>query len=502
MNLVQKQSQTLLHKQKLGHDDDAGGSMPGTSSRSVASRQEPPAAASGSSRYYWPHARGHPGSYSVTQYTAPQDLNASLRWFWQHEDGRYHTTVIGVPLLDDRENIYLASEDGIRKFSPDGQVLWHYKPPASMVSSASLMDGALYGNSQDGHAFALDMESGKAIWIKKYATETGGDTAYVEALDGIVVTAMGRAKLDGGNKKVMGLNATNGEKVWDYVPEVGVWNFMPVFPGDGSLVFMDWTGGVYRLDLQTGTELWHTTPPAKSINSFTDGGVILGPDGTAYTCSNLKDRGSEGTAGVLRAYHLGNGSHFWAKHLEYPCNSWPAVAGDTVVVATGPFVSLPPTAPWLWAVPSVQKGIHQVSQTLGSSQRSFNGHNNLPAAVIAFNARTGEQLWRYELPHYGREAAAGDEEGILVRTRLGIRAFCLPAQWNSPTISGDGTVYLGRASGMLYGIRAMEDGHVEEASKFNAHSGFLHPGTAWGPSTMAVATCDRLYVFRTTQGQQ
>merc|ERR1719221_2583432 len=83
----------------------------------------------------------------------------------------------------------------------------------------------------------------------------------------------------------MALDGKDGEQVWEFRTEFPVWNFLPVFPGDDTCVFMDFTGGVYRLGLHNGTLLWHTPAPHSS-GTFSDGGVIVGPNDIAYTCSN------------------------------------------------------------------------------------------------------------------------------------------------------------------------------------------------------------------------
>merc|ERR1719487_1247494 len=81
-----------------------------------------------------------------------------------------------------------------------------------------------------------------------------------------------------------------------------------------------------------------------SSDSFSDGGLILGPDGSAYTCSNPPHMfGNEGEKGALRKYRLSDGKMLWDKELPYPCNSWPAVSADdkTVVVVPGSFNQIP-----------------------------------------------------------------------------------------------------------------------------------------------------------------
>lgn len=422
---------------------------------------------------FWPHARGQVGHYGVSSWAGPTNLSASLAWSWHHPEGRFHTTVLGGSVVDEQKNVYLVSEDGIRKFSRDGQELWHYSPGESVVACPSLMAGSLFGSTILGHAFALDILTGKPRWSRRLAANMGMDTSYVEAHDGVVVLGTVKGQdpiMIGGNLHVLGLNSTDGSTLWDYEPDRVVWNVMGVFPGDGSVVFMDFTGGVYRLGLHEGTLLWHTPPPADSTNSFSDGGVLLSQNGVAFSCSNTgTDTGFDGTRGALRAYSIDDGRLLWNQTLPYACNSWPAISAD------GRLVVVP----------------------VGGFPGSLTSH---PSGVLAFDAATGEQLWRFEAPPWFGPAA-GDAEGEAIRRSLKHRHACVPASWSSPTFAADGTVYVGHESGLLYALRDADgDGVVggnEEVSSFDTRAGFLHSGTSFAPGMMAIASCDSLFVFNT-----
>mmetsp|Transcript_20722 Transcript_20722/g.64727 ORF Transcript_20722/g.64727 Transcript_20722/m.64727 type:complete len:149 (-) Transcript_20722:81-527(-) len=136
--------------------------------------------------------------------------------------------------------------------------------------------------------------------------------------------------------------------------------------------------------------------------------------------------------------------------------------------------------------------MHEFSLSLGDKELKTYGKPEKTAAIRAFDARTGAPTWSTELPPYGRKAARGDEEGYLERKRLmNPRDQCLPAQFGAPTISADGTIYVGRADGLLY---AVESG-TGKFRTFDAEAGFLHPGTSWAPGMMAVTTCDGLFVW-------
>jgi len=431
----------------------------------------------------------------MAEYTAPTNLTAALSWSWHHPDGQYHTVVVSAPLLDDKRNVYISSEDGVRKFSRNGKQLWyHATSPDPLAYGISLMDGLVFGTSMSGSVFALDMRTGKARWSERLAFRNPSDTGYTEAHNGVVIAGLDSGN-GGGATRVLGLEAKSGRRLWEYKSPVQLWNFMPVFPDDESFVVMDIHGGVLRHSLHNGTLLWKTEPPKVSADSFSDGGVMIGPDGTSYTCSNYQGSGQHGELGALRAYGLEDGRLLWERKLEYPCNSWPVITrdGGSVIVPSGAFV-MSPSAQYQElqkAFNKSQRGMQEFSLSLGDKELRTYGLPDRTAAIRAFDAHTGVPQWSTELPPYGRLAARGDEEGYLERQQLKHRNQCLPAQFGAPTISADGTIYVGRADGLLY---AVESG-TGRFRTFDAKAGFLHPGTSWAPGMMAVTTCDGLFVW-------
>ncbi|CAJ1365528.1 unnamed protein product, partial [Effrenium voratum] len=230
----------------------------------------------------------------------------------------------------------------------------------------------------------------------------------------------------GGNRLVMGLKTGSGEKLWEYEVDQPVWNLTPLFPGDDTVAFMDFSGGVYRLGLKNGTQIWRT-PARESHDSFSDGGAGLGPNGFMYSCSNFKDStGQEGQQGVARAYKLSDGSLQWERILSSPCNSYPAVGhvkgSDALAVVVTP--------------------------------GSFMGQPGLHGSVLALDAATGKDIWEFHAKPYSGvgNQAAGDMEGALTRHSEGVQEICLPAHWSAPIIDAQGTVLAARSDGNLYQV--------------------------------------------------
>jgi outer membrane protein assembly factor BamB len=469
---------------------------------------------------FWPTALG-PGQNGSVGVVAPPMFLTALNWSWQHPGGKYHTTLAGGPVIDADKNLYLTANDGIRKFSPDGQMLWHFNldPPRDMSTQASLAGDVVYGVSNEGYSFAVNRTTGAELWHTYYGSPASSDVGYPSAKDGVFVIAMEAGSVpnhEGGCKRIVGVNTTNGETLWDYRPEWPSWNFMPIFLGDGTLIFMDFTGGVYRLGLHNGTEIWHTR--AHDLNpttnvifgtggvnvyqgmniSFTDGGVTVGA-GMAFTCSNPQNfGGQEGTKGALRAYGVNDGQLLWERILPQPCNSWPAV-GSLGWPEEGPSVVVTPGA--------------------------FMGTDTMHGGVMAFDAVSGALQWKWQAPVYQHvgNMAMGDVEGQPERLIFDPRhSICLPAHWSAPLITDDGAVLVGRSDGVLYkirgpvgplaqlwtGIDSLTDLSwlttdfvttlgVTVEDQFNSQGSALHGALASAPGLFAYATCtDTLYVFK------
>jgi len=452
--------------------------------------------------HYWPHARGSTVSYGRSDYEGPLGaIGETLQWKYSHYQGKFHTTVLGGPLIDEDRNIYLATEAEILKFSPEGKQIWVFQAPSDLVTVPSLMGNSLYGSSHDGHIFRVDLAKGKEVWLHKIGPSVGADGSYVEAHNGVVVLGSDAGHSGYGNTKVWGIDALDGSVLWIHTPKNLVMNLMPVFPDENSTMFMDSTGGVTRLNLFTGVPQWQVETPMDQ-DSFTIGQVILGQPGTqsAFACSNFHfGRGQEGTGGVLRKYNIVDGTQLWEQELPYPCNTAPATGWNpdaktsTVVVAIAPLGDVP----FSMMVPKMdakaKASLHMDAITAGDKLRSMLAMPRVRTALMAFDPDTGDLQWRHEFPSYGRVAAAGDEEGHLERASLGHRSVCMPPGLTSPTIDPKGKVWFGRLDGKLYAY----DPKVQKIDRYDTESAGLPPGVSFAPGMMAYATCDTLFVFKT-----
>jgi len=433
--------------------------------------------------YYWPMARGRPGQYSTSLFKGPRNFTESLAWNWSDPRGKYTSVLLGGPLIDDELNIYIAADDKIMKFDTDGNVIWTHMVDTYRVPA--LMDGALFGSSIAGEVFSLRMDSGSKIWSVNVSENIGADISAIGAYDGVVIACTHGKKM-GGESRVSSFNASNGALLWEFFPDGQLWNFMPLFSENNSLVFQDQLGSVYHLNVKEGSLLWKASYGEPGPESaWTDGMAMLGPNGTVYGVhmNGPVSKLSPNVSGNLRAYSLAAGTLLWQQNFSYPPNSQPVVAqlgrGDgrsthlSVVMPIGAQAIFPFNNPF---------------------------HHYL-SSIHAFNAATGSPEWSWAPAPWEKNHVASDkkrfQEWKKGRTSKGL---CLPNPWASPTVDVAGALYAGYQDGKIYRIRDSDgDGKIQsetEVSSFNAGAAFGHPGASIAPGMLAIASCDTLFVFK------
>lgn len=470
---------------------------------------------------YWPHGRGRVGSFGTSEIRGPRNLSQAPTWSWHHPDGKYHTTVVGSPLIDGDMNIYLATEDAVRKFDQMGILLWTYAAPGPIGTCPSLFQGSVYGSTQTGRLFAVDMQSGHSKWVVNASRSVGGGAGFVEAHDSVVIAAVD-SQGDGGNSRVVCLSSDSGKLLWDFEPDTSVYNFAPVFGPNRTVLFQDGSSGLYCMGLDHGKVLWRKAGQelmggeeddgsnvGSTQPSHTDGGVALGPDGVVFSVGVwATSRGTrQDTPGAVSAYRIADGRLLWYKQTLRAPNTVPTVARLakdkkaplSVVVPMGKPPALPVIEYMPWWVPKAWRlAFHKQSVALGDNANKLWHNRRVQTELVTLDAKTGEVGWSYEAPTWARVAGAGDDEGYLERERLGIRDTCQPPPWSTPTVDVDGTMYVGHESGKFMAIRDKNhDGHINkkhEVSVFDAGAGFLQPA-ALAPGMLAVASCDGLFVF-------
>mmetsp|Transcript_20096 Transcript_20096/g.55342 ORF Transcript_20096/g.55342 Transcript_20096/m.55342 type:complete len:470 (-) Transcript_20096:100-1509(-) len=377
-----------------------------------------------------------------------------------------------APLIDDQGSLYLATVTlgNVYKFAPNGTQIWKHNagPFKQIPDIPALMDGKLFFSTDKADVVALDMATGQQLWHTQVAASTAGDTWSMTAGDGVVLSAAAPAPTKN-NNLLVALNATNGNRMWTFGTTEDIYNVLPAIK-DGSCVFSDSKGKVYRLHLNTGRVIWQT--PTPQLSTFTTGGSVIGPNGVVYTTWNAGERkGMDWGKGMIGAYSFESGEKLWSTNVEYMANNGAAVgklACGRLGVVVGIGENPDPPSPRL----GIRDGVGPLKK----------------ARIVALDALTGEFLWTYQLPDW-HGSALGDERRPDI---------CLPDAFGNAAIGGDGTVYVGHASGLLYAVRPRASGGSVADSEVSAwQTGAAFQGTpAIAPGMFAAASCNGLHVWR------
>eukprot|EP00930_Biecheleria_cincta_P064270 TRINITY_DN4982_c0_g1_i6.p1 TRINITY_DN4982_c0_g1~~TRINITY_DN4982_c0_g1_i6.p1 ORF type:complete len:529 (-),score=78.50 TRINITY_DN4982_c0_g1_i6:177-1676(-) len=461
----------------------------------LAARRHPPAQGP---THYWPHSRGRAEQYTFT-YPMPESLNltAAHSWTWEHPGG-LNGGIIWSTIIDSSKNLYVCDTASIHKLSPDGTLIWQSKHGGENCA----LDGpALFGMHQGlALMFALDLETGREIWTKPVAIFTGSNGDMVEASNGVVVAGVGTIPMagDGGrpSARLIGVDSSNGEELWSFKPDCGMWNIMALFPDNETFNFMDQCGGAYRLGLRNGSVIW--SKPQNPLSSFTDGGAILDATGDMYTCSSPE--GSSGTSGsgVVRKYRGADGQQLWESIVDSPCVNFPAVSADgsTLILAPGGL-----------AADAVTKGarklqsrqeqeqLYKLQQELldNHTQRSYYDLPDLEGSILGLDTSNGKVLWQHQVEPWAGVAFALDEERAWNQLNgNGPLPHCWPSHWSGAIADSYGRVYIGRSTGDVY----VYNPRTDTEDRFYTGDGILMGGMSSAPGMLVVSTCSFVHAFK------
>jgi len=497
--------------------------------------------------YFWSQQKGTPSKSGGSGYLTPNCLSRQPTWKWVDPLG---AVLRATPLVDDKKSIYISTIDGrVIKFDQSGATSWmHESTWGQLPSVPAISNGRLFQTAALGYVFALDMETGQEVWATRVANATCGDSHSILAVDGIIVSATDCDRFASSNM-VVALDEDGAHK-WTYRMKDGfkVYNFQASSPGDGTIIFMDSSGGVYRLQLASGDVVWESGISERKPGStfglyqwifqwFSTGAAVIGPDNNVYCASNY------GFYGIFHAYRLEDGKPLWRTNTTLVANTGLAVgrlAGSSelavvagvgnngglpvglklwfVLYACGPFIlclcSCFLFCYWwkqgqpirkfvlLWvllvvflvvACAEIAFGANALASYFKDTPRWLFLSQDYSAMVVALNAKDGSQRWTYEPPKYSRPQAAGDEERLLRRMWMGKGdIICLPDSFNQGVINGFGTVFIGHQDGRMYAIGDTNgDGHIQsdtEASYYTFGDAF-QASVGLAPGIVAVVPC-------------
>ena len=398
------------------------------------------------------------------------------------------------PLIDSEKNIYIMTTTRLRKFTPLGSLTWTFEQTGKMTTSPTLHGDVIYllsGVEGGIDVYALNILNASIVWkVHMPDRAINGDS---QSLMFIKDRLIAPASIDyfNADNAWLALNASTGAYLWDYVTDEIFWNAAPTALDD-SLLFSASCGAAFRISLD-GKTLWKAGEHHPGFCGT--GGGSLGENGVFYAEYSAPD--ASGTFnGHLAAYRVSDGHKLWEKNFgpRYLGNQYPSVGrlGPNgklaVVVAIGENPGLP-----LLGLDALAN--HRERYFTDLEYRMSLGAKPQVNAVLALDAETGDQIWRWEEKRWAHFGAAGDEEGFLDRvTHPSIEGpICLPDLQGIPvTNSFDGTVFASSShNGNLTAINdANGDGIIDksEIKSFAPHSAFLN-SPSMAPGMIVAAPC-------------
>ncbi len=218
--------------------------------------------------------------------------NVALKWKYKAEGQIYSNptvvnNVVYFGCLDG--NVYAISADSATK-------LWTFQTGFPMVSSPAVVNGKLYTGADSGYVYCLDAASGTQLWKTFVGGKTNsmlssgsGGSVYSRSSPVVVNDKVYVGALD---KHVYCFDANTGNILWQFFTDgevratatvvdgaVYIPSCTPATPGVGRTGF----GSLYKLDANTGEQIWRSPIPY-SLNRSTYGGnwmyasAIVGKD--------------------------------------------------------------------------------------------------------------------------------------------------------------------------------------------------------------------------------
>ncbi|MBI5871090.1 MAG: PQQ-like beta-propeller repeat protein [Actinobacteria bacterium] len=298
-----------------------------------------------------------------------------------------------------------------------GRELWQHKIREWQPSVPALAGGTIYFGAED--IVALDARTGAERWHfgENAPGETGFGNAPVVASGSVYVTRKG---------SLYALDAASGAKHWEYtIDEYVIESTAPAFSG-GTLFFgagIDAGGpgnnALYAIDSVTGREKWRHELAGK-ISS-----PPVAVDGVVYaTATDINQTGGgdprypyqSGITGSVYAIDAVTGAELWrfdtGRMIEQP----PAVAGGLVFFGDTQISDFGPDSQGSLYALDARSGMELWKNDAGSAISAPSVAENWlymavrvqdPAArdgaaehitLLALDARTGKENWRYDLP--------------------------------------------------------------------------------------------------------
>ena len=321
-----------------------------------------------------------------------------------------------------------------------------------VTAAASSWSGFGYDAQHSGYAPDSPTPSGVEAWV--YHTNEYQQSSAVFSATGDTVYMAN----DGGS--VFAFDVATGALNWEYrkAAFTNIWS-TPAVGEDGRLFFGSFDGTVTAIS-SNGTELWTSQQTGGVVNTSPS----LDSEGNLYVGS---------TSGQMGSY-TPDGAERWTYVAPGPLRSSPALASDESALfgatTTGEVFSLDPNTGALhWQVSPIFRSSYFSSPTVvpgsglvllatelcgGCPQRD-------PARLIALEPATGNVAWQLGIGANTQSTAAiFNSQGVIANKDGHLIAFDVMTgqeSWrlflggrirSSPTIAGDGTIFIGTPAGI------------------------------------------------------
>ncbi len=322
-------------------------------------------------------------------------------------------------------------------------VSWSFQAGAPIVSQVAVARDTVYLVTAVGSVHALDITTGAELWSSSLAAPSRAGATVV---DGLVIAASAAG--------VSALDAQDGGLVWASA-EPGSVSGTPVVV-HGTVVAASEAGVVSALEATTGSLLWQTALGSAVANS------VAADEETGIAVIG-------GRTGVAVAVDLADGHVRWRYDTQDAARIGTPTIGDGLVYIATLEGGGPGT-----------RHIHAVEATTGKPAWTIGSPGDAPAfapaladgraiisaedgSVSAYDAHTGESLWRYDAPAVVETVAAVADDTVYVASNDG-QALALDAatgaeHWRvsiegipyGAAVTG-GLVLVGTTAGTLYAI--------------------------------------------------
>jgi outer membrane protein assembly factor BamB len=276
-----------------------------------------------------------------------------------------------------------------------GRELWRFETRDRIYSSPTYWNGIVYsgtgteGGSKIAKLFAVDAETGTELWSFKAGKNFGGGTTVV---DGIVYAG----SLDGRLYALDALGNGDGSTSvhWQFDSVGEIWATPAYY--NNSLYITSSSCKIYRLDIETGKEIWSFQ------TEFTLDGMWASPvigDGLVFTGS------AKNPLGKFYALDADTGAHVWnftTGLSRYGIGASASYYNGTVYIGAnnGRMYALNAedgTELWNFSTGDDFNGIYS-SPTYADSKIYFGSSDNF---LYCLNATSGELVWSFRSGGFG-----------------------------------------------------------------------------------------------------